>query len=800
MATKPEDRYASCRALADDIERWLADEPVTARREPLREHASRWLRKHPVATSTAAATLLMGLAAALYGLSRERTFSSTLTRANTALDEQRIRAEQQREALRRQNAVTSVKLALHEYEAASIDEAEKRLEDCPSDRRFMEWGLVKRLCHREWRSFDDYKGSVQSVAFSPGGGRIASVAEGLHYSEQPGPSDLLIRDATGRVVFERRGLRQGLRAVAFDPASNARYLATGGVLAGSIFKGQLEVWDTQTGECRTLDQVDGLSVIDIAYSPDGAVLAAAYGLDGIPGSLSIPGRDGYMRIWDIVTGKPIGEPLSGDPCHGHAMVFSPDGRWLALATTDHSHIDPSRSRFDPSRIEIWDWRMRKQVCPPFRTNGQANCLKFSPDGRFLAICGFSPFIEVWDVKTWKEVRTLKGHQYEILDLAFSPDSKILASCSMDRLVKLWDVATGLENETLRGHTSGVSGVAFDTEGRRLASGDVLGRVMIWDVAQPRPLRLRPDCYFCRRLAFHPDRKRAVTSSTAGLNAPQLWDLDTGRLLRSFQGHKHWVEGVSLSRDGSLLASSSHDGTVRIWDVETGRELMVLDHGNRVAVWDVAFHPRDSTKIATACDDGTLRLWTIDPRGRRAFPPTVLARFGAAIMDLAFRLPLGQQLAAGIADGSVHVWDVETLTEIRVITSLGDRVHDVVFSPDGRLLATVSNEGPSVRDSVSLFDMEAGITRIPLPVASGMWSVAFSPDGTRMATVGSDFTLRLWDPVSLQEVLNVRGETLGGKLYPPVAFSPDGRRILVHCLGVGFLILDATPWTPARDGH
>jgi serine/threonine-protein kinase len=94
MAPKPEDRYESCRALAGDIERWLADEPVSARREPLRERAWRWVRKHPIPASAVAAALLVGLAAALYGLRRERAFATGLAAANTAIDQQRARAEE----------------------------------------------------------------------------------------------------------------------------------------------------------------------------------------------------------------------------------------------------------------------------------------------------------------------------------------------------------------------------------------------------------------------------------------------------------------------------------------------------------------------------------------------------------------------------------------------------------------------------------------------------------------------------------------------------------------------------------
>ena len=104
MALKAEDRYESCRALANDIERWLADEPVSARREPLRERAWRWVRKHPIPASAVAAALAVGLVASLYGLRREREFATGLAAANAAIDQQRARAEH-----RERQAIEAVK-------------------------------------------------------------------------------------------------------------------------------------------------------------------------------------------------------------------------------------------------------------------------------------------------------------------------------------------------------------------------------------------------------------------------------------------------------------------------------------------------------------------------------------------------------------------------------------------------------------------------------------------------------------------------------------------------------------------
>ena len=106
-----------------------------------------------------------------------------------------LRAERQAEWSRRENAVTNVKLALHEYEEANIAMADQYLEACPPDRRFLEWHLVRRLCHRERQTFAGHDWYIWDIDYSPSGDRIASVAGGFYYSIEPGQGELLVREA-----------------------------------------------------------------------------------------------------------------------------------------------------------------------------------------------------------------------------------------------------------------------------------------------------------------------------------------------------------------------------------------------------------------------------------------------------------------------------------------------------------------------------------------------------------------------------------------------------------------------------
>jgi hypothetical protein len=208
--------------------------------------------------------------------------------------------------------------------------------------------------------------------------------------------------------------------------------------------------------------------------------------------------------------------------------------------------------------------------------------------------------------------------------------------------------------------------------------------------------------------------------------------------------------VAFSPDGRRLASASYDGTVKLWDADTGQEVLTL-RGHSGRVTSVAFSP-DGRRLASANDDGTVMLWDA-ATGQEVL---TLRGHSYSVGSVAFS-PDGRRLASANDDGTAKLWDADTGQEVLTLRGHSQRVSSVAFSPDGRRLASA---GWTDR-AVMLWDADTGQERLTLRGHSeGVWGVAFSPDGRRLATVGADRTVKLWDATPLTPELRVQREARG----------------------------------------
>ena len=225
---------------------------------------------------------------------------------------------------------------------------------------------------------------------------------------------------------------------------------------------------------------------------------------------------------------------------------------------------------------------------------------------------------------------------------------------------------------------------------------------------------------CRRdLSKRGLEAHAIGRSRGGRTA-RVWDAATGAQILRLEGHEGGVNSAAFSPDGTRIVTASDDGTARVWDAATGAQVQELG-GHEHEVTTAAFSP-DGTRIVTASDLGTARV-------RDAATGAQILGFDGHedwVLSAAFS-PDGARIVTALGDGTARVWDVATGAAILQFEGDEGRVQGPAFAPDGLQIITVSEEG--VR------------------------SAAFSPDGTRIVTASEDGTARVWDALTLEELVD-----------------------------------------------
>lgn len=292
-------------------------------------------------------------------------------------------------------------------------------------------------------------------------------------------------------------------------------------------------------------------------------------------------------------------------------------------------------------------------------------------------------------------------------------------------------------QTLRGHKGAVYSAAFYPGAARVATAGDDGLIRVWDVRTGRLLRsVRGTGGTISDVAVSPDGRLLASCTDSGADSKvQLLDARTLRPHRTFEAQEEGVFEVVFSPDGRLLASGGRDHVVRLWDVRTGRLLRSLE-GHDDAITALAFTP-DGRRLASASaeHDSTVRLWDV----RTGESLHTLAAHGDWVTSVAFA-PGGATLASGGRDHKLIIWDAGTGRKVRELRQ-PQMVYEIEFSPDGRILAEAGGGG-----IVRLHDARTGRLLSKFEAhREEINEVKFAPRGLLLLTASYDSTVKLWVP-------------------------------------------------------
>ncbi|WP_354636087.1 serine/threonine-protein kinase [Planktothricoides raciborskii] len=337
--------------------------------------------------------------------------------------------------------------------------------------------------------------------------------------------------------------------------------------------------------------------------------------------------------------------------------------------------------------------------PPMRTlattSGPVWSVAVSPNGKTIASGSWDGTIQLWHVSIDNAripIQTLAGHTGAVWSVAISSDGKLLASGSADQTVKIWDLRTGELLKTLKGHDAGVFSVAFSPDNSLVASGSFDKTIKLWNIDQNKSEHY-PESF----KGYAHEYAKGYAHGSSQQYSQQYYEkysseypeYSQGYLQQTLVGHTQEVQSVKFSPDGQTLASGSTDGTVKLWNVNTGKAFRTLS-GHTDSVWSIAIAPD------------------------------------------------GKTLASGSWDRTVKLWNLETGELRRTLHGHAKQVYSVAFSPDGRTLASGDLNG-----TIKLWSTRNGCQKGTLKGHTDSVEIGFSADGTTMISGGFDDTIKMW---------------------------------------------------------
>lgn len=779
LQKEPWRRYGSAAELAEDLRRFLRDEPILARPVSALNRLVKWARRKP-----ALALLIAGIIAAVVSgfvielkvnfelnaaAERERRQAQEATKQKLLAQEaaekaERLRADadqQRRNAERETNLARRSLYALQLAQVATLSDRDPRqalqlLDNdrrCPPDLCDFTWGFLHQACRRERRALAGHLSTVSAVAYSPDGHWLVSAGWDRTLRLWV-PS---ISAAPLTTVTAHEGL---VLSLAVSP--DGRTIATAGD------DKTIKLWSVQ----RPVVSVGpGVSILwpiprlrekAVLTGHQGDVRAVAFSPDGT--TLASGGYDFSVRLWDLHRNKEL-VTLRKHTRVVWSLAFSPDGKMLASGSEDQSII-------------LWDtaWLSDRDQVPVDLVLGTLQghtdgvvALAFSPDGKTLASGGNfrDQTLRLWDVARRRERARLKGHIRAIFAVAFAPDGQTLATGSADSTIRLWDPTSGRERTVLQGHVAQIHALAFSPDSRLLSSGGADRVIRQWNVDEHREETYQINFTRLGQIQVSPDAKKVIFADSGALESFDIASRTTAALtgqgmpavlltsssgvvaaLDSAGNCQIWRRGqpagvipkleavrcLALSPDGRQLAAGTAKGELLLFDLDNFQQLAQLANAHQGAVTALAFSA-DGKLLASAGADRSVRIW--DP-ARKAPIQTLIAGNLNEVRSLVFA-PNSSTLAGGAIDGMIALWKVNAAEPPTMLNGHTDAITTLAFTADGQALASGSDDR-----TIKLWDAITGQERATLAGHTDqVVSLAFNADATLLVAASRDGAVKFW---------------------------------------------------------
>lgn len=732
----PARRYASAEALAEDLRRFLAGEPISARRLSALGRALKWCRRKP---ALAALVLVSLLSVITFVVLQYRAAQEERERREEAewLEQlARFRAEGMRHLV----YLARVRQAQNAWENADLKLAKQLLDKWNpvpelKDLRDWEWYYLQSLCQGRF-TIAAHTGRATAVAFSPDGRGLASAG-----GDAGKPGEVKVWDSsTGQLLLRLPNRHtNAVTGLAFSP--DGRWLATASA------DHTVRIWEGQSGQELAVLRDHRAPVNSVAFTATGEALLSG-------------GGEGRAILWDLRTLS------TGGTVRQHLVLTGHTGEITSVACSSRGDL-LATAGLDET-VRLWDARTGKLRHTLRGHEGEVMSLAFDSTGKIL-VSGGGPGlrrgqVKIWEVASGKPLRTHFGLSDRVLGVAVSHLGQV-AAVGSDGLLHLWDEQRSSEAVRLRASIQLALGVAFAPDGLRLATAGSDGRIRLWNhTGTQETLRLSGHLRV-EGLVFSADSKLLAAAVRAqGKDGEiRLWNLSTGQVVATHGGHIGQVRALALDSSNRWLASAGDDQVVLLHDLTGGLPPRVLrGHTGRVAA--LAFPPASGPAagmVASAGEDDVIRFWDL----QSGIQVRALTGHRNGVLTLAFS-PDGKQLASGSYDKTVRVWDLESGRPHELKGHNGS-VNAVVFSPDGKQLASASTDQAIIIWDLTSFSEHLRLEGTPRAIHALAWH----PGGRRLASAGADRMVRLWDLVTKQEILQLEGGV--GQLRG-VAFSPDGR--------------------------